>query len=81
MKNKDISQMTDQELLKNDKTLKGIVPALGALLLLLFCSSLFLSFKKGFSALTAVPIALLPILILCIRNQKETKQEILKRNL
>ena len=53
---------------------------LSAVLLFLFCMTLFLSVTKGFTPLLVVPIALLPILILNFNTLNEIKKELTSRN-
>ncbi|WP_316782541.1 redox-active disulfide protein 2 [Pedobacter frigiditerrae] len=81
MSKKSLSELSNEELLKNEKTLKTITSMLAGAILLLFIVNIFLAFKKGFSALSAVPIALLPIVIINFNSLKEMKKEIKARNL
>lgn len=81
MKNKNFTELSNEELLKNEKTLKTITIMLAGAVFILFIINIFLAFKKGFSALTVVPIALLPIVIVNINSLKEVKKEIKSRNL
>jgi tetrahydromethanopterin S-methyltransferase subunit E len=80
MGNNKFSEMSKEELIKNQKTLTGVAYGLGIVLFLAFVVNIFLVFKKGFSALTVVPIALLPVLILNISNLKEIKKELESRD-
>lgn len=81
MKNKRLKELSNEELLKNEKSLKTITGMLAGALLVLLIINIFLAFKKGFSALSVVPIALLPILIVNFGSLKEMKKEIKSRNL
>ena len=81
MKNKKSEEMTNEELLKYEKMVKPITYILGGALALLFGINIFSFFQKGYSALSIIPIALLPILIINLSNLKEIKKEKLKRNL
>lgn len=81
MKNKGLKELSNEELLKNEKSLKTITGMLAGALLVLLIINIFLAFKKGFSALSVVPIALLPILIVNFGSLKEMKKEIKSRNL
>ena len=81
MKNKKLEEMTNEELLKYEKMVKPITYILGGALALLFGINIFSFFHNGYSALSIIPIALLPILIINLSNLKEIKKEKLKRNL
>ncbi|GAA4151772.1 hypothetical protein GCM10022217_05890 [Chryseobacterium ginsenosidimutans] len=78
---KSISEYTNEELINNEKKIKVLTIMLMAAIVLLFLSTIFLTFKKGFSALTVIPIALLPILIININNWNKIKKEKADRNL
>lgn len=78
---KSISEYTDEELVNNEKKIKVLTIMLMVAIVLLFLSTMFLTFKKGFSALTVIPIALLPILIININNWNKLKKEKADRNL
>ncbi|SEV96417.1 hypothetical protein SAMN05421841_0395 [Chryseobacterium wanjuense] len=78
---KSISEYTDEELINNEKKIKILTIMLMTAIVLLFLSTMFLTFKKGFSALTVIPIALLPILIININNWNKLKKEKADRNL
>ncbi|MFS4428461.1 redox-active disulfide protein 2 [Chryseobacterium sp. GVT01B] len=81
MKNKSISEYTNEELISNEKKIKIITIMLGIAILLLFLSNIVLTFKRGFSAMSVIPIALVPILILNINNWNQLKKEKANRNL
>ena len=81
MKKNPITEYTDEELISNEKKIKGITVMLASVTLLLFLVNIFLTFKRGFSALNVIPIALLPILILNINNWNQLKKERTNRNL
>ncbi|MFP3592667.1 redox-active disulfide protein 2 [Chryseobacterium sp. SIMBA_038] len=78
---KPITEYSDEEIISNEKKIKILTIMLMVFLILLFLSTMFLTFKKGFSALTVVPIALLPILIMNINNWNKLKKEKADRNL
>lgn len=79
MKNNKFSEMTTEELIKNQKTLKLVNTIFAVVLFMLFALNIFIVFMKGFSAMNVVPIALLPILFLNINNLKEIKRELESR--
>jgi len=73
--------MTGQELIKYETSVKVITVSLGEMLILLLVSGLYITITKGFSALQAIPLALLPIFITNINNLKALKKEKKARNL
>lgn len=81
MSNKRYAEMSNEELLKSQKSIKTVTAILVGMLLFLFAVNIFLAFKKGFSALNAVPIALLPIVIINVNTLKEIKKELNSRNI
>ncbi|MBB4806533.1 hypothetical protein HNP38_001829 [Chryseobacterium defluvii] len=82
MKGKKIQEMSNEELLKHEKTVKTVTSLLCGALLVLFAATIFLNIvKKEFNPLTAVPIALLPILLININTLNEIKKEKKNRNL
>lgn len=82
MSNKKISEMSNEELLKNEKTIKTVTSLLAGALFFLFAVTVFLNIlKKEFNTLTVVPIAFLPILIININNLKEIKKEKVNRGI
>ncbi|TKC07948.1 redox-active disulfide protein 2 [Pedobacter polaris] len=81
MSKKNLSELSNEELLKSEKSLKTITAMLAGAILVLFIINVFLAFKKGFSAFSVIPIALLPIVIVNLNSLKEMKEEIKSRNL
>ena len=79
MKNENFSDLSTEELLKRQKTIKPLTILLIGTLILLFVLSLFITIKKGFTALLVVPIALSPIAILNLNNLKNIQKEINSR--
>jgi len=57
MKNENLSLQDTESLNKKQKLLKMITAMLGGMLLILLVLAIYISFKKGFSALVVVPIA------------------------
>ncbi|MBC6110220.1 redox-active disulfide protein 2 [Pedobacter fastidiosus] len=76
-----LEELSNEELLKREKMIITVTYTLAGMLLLLFGLGIFLTFKKGFTALTVVPIALLPIVIINFGNIKKIKAERKLRNL
>lgn len=81
MRNKLITEYTDEELLSNEKKLKILTVMLGASMVLLFFATFILMIKKGFTPLMILPICLLPLLIINIINWNGLKKEKLRRKL
>lgn len=81
MKNKALTEYTNEELVSNEKKFKAITIMLGIAILLLFLSNIVITFKRGFSALNVIPLALLPILIVNINNWNQLKKEKANRKL
>lgn len=76
MKNNKFSEMSTEELLKSEKSLKTVTYIFGVALLFLFGLNIFLAVNRGFSASQVIPLALLPILILNLNSLKEIKKEL-----
>ncbi|KFF17180.1 hypothetical protein [Chryseobacterium sp. JM1] len=81
MRNKLITEYTDEELINNEKKLKILTVILGASIILLFSATIVLALSKGFTPLMIFPICLLPLLIVSIINWKGFEKEIKRRNL
>ncbi len=79
MKAKNFTEMSTEKLLEQTKSVKALTGLLAGMLLILFCTGLFLSFNKGFNVFLIIPLALLPILILNINTLKEIKKELNSR--
>jgi Na+-transporting methylmalonyl-CoA/oxaloacetate decarboxylase beta subunit len=80
MKNKKWNELSTDELLKNQKSVKVITYMLSGVLLFLFCMTLFLTVTDGFTPLLVVPIALFPILIMNFNTLNEIKKVLTSRN-
>ncbi|SFN10327.1 hypothetical protein SAMN05421594_1033 [Chryseobacterium oleae] len=81
MRNKLITEYTDEELINNEKKLKILTVILGASIILLFSATIVLTVIKGFTAIMIVPICILPLLIINIINWRGFKKEKERRNL
>ena len=81
MSTKKFTEMSNEELLKSQKTIKTVTSIFAGMLMFLIAINIFLAFKKGFSALNVVPVALLPIFIININTLKEIKKELNSRNI
>jgi len=76
---RNFDEMTTEELIKTQKSLKTVTYLFGVVLLLLFGLNVFLVANKGFSASNVIPIALLPIFILNMNTLREMKKELESR--
>jgi hypothetical protein len=74
MENKKITELSNEDLLNTEKKTKALTSVFAGVLLVLFGITTYMTFTKGFTALGAVPIALLPILIVNIKNLKAMKE-------
>ncbi|KXH85369.1 hypothetical protein [Chryseobacterium kwangjuense] len=81
MKNKLITEYTDEELVSNEKKLRILTIMLGTSMILLFFVTFILTLKKGFTPIITLPICLFPLLIINIINWKKFKKEKERRNL
>lgn len=81
MKNKKPAEMSNDELIKNEKKLKALTLVFAGILIVSFVTILILRMRKDFSPVIATPIALFPLLIVLINNWNELKKEIKSRNL
>ena len=76
-----LGALSNQELLKREKMISAVTYTLAGMLLVLFLLAIILSFAKGFSALTVVPVALMPIVLINLGNIKKIKAERTSRGL
>jgi hypothetical protein len=79
MSKKKFSEMTTEELLKSEKSLKGVTYGFAVVLTFLFIINIYIALHKGFSATQVIPLALVPILILNLNTLKEIKKELKSR--
>lgn len=79
MKNENLGLQDTESLLKKQKLLKMITALLGGMLFVLLVLAIYISFKKGFSALVVVPIALMPIIMLNVISIKNIQKELRSR--
>jgi len=80
MKQVPLSELSLEELLKKEKTLKAASTVLGGMLVLLAAASAYLSYLQGFSVFTVLPVAFLPMFIINLSNLKKIQTEIASRN-
>jgi cobalamin biosynthesis protein CobD/CbiB len=73
------SEMSVEKLQQQAKTIKVATGTLAGMLLVLLVMAIFLSIKKGFSALVVVPFALMPIVVINVNSLKQIKKELESR--
>ncbi|PYF74748.1 hypothetical protein [Pedobacter nutrimenti] len=81
MSNKKPADLSDEELIRNEKRTKVLVVTFVIILTLLFVTVILLIIKKGFTPLIATVIALVAVCIVSMNNWKELKKEIKLRKL
>ena len=81
MKGKKITEFNNTELLREEQKMKALILVFVGVLIVLFVVTILSSLKKGFGALNAVPVALLPLLFVLINNWNALKKEVKSRNL
>lgn len=80
MAKENISELKTEYLIKKRKTILTVTGMLAGMLVVLFVMGIFLSIKKGFSALVVVPFGLLPIVILNYNEVSKINKELTSRN-
>jgi hypothetical protein len=76
MASKKLQDMSREELLRAEKTLKLVTYLLAAVLFCAFVFNVFAAFKKGFSVLMVVPITLLPIVMVNLGTLSRIRKEL-----
>lgn len=69
------TELTNDELIKQEKTMKGLTLTFAGILIVLFGVTLFSMFKKGFSSTVITPVIFLPLLVINLKNWKDLKEE------
>ncbi|WP_131726215.1 hypothetical protein [Chryseobacterium sp. Leaf405] len=80
LKNKPITEYTNEELISNEKKVKTMTIMLAVAMVLMFFTNIFTS-TKGFNAFSIMPMAFIPILVVNINNLNKLKKEIKDRNI
>lgn len=75
------SEMSNEELLKSEKTISSVFYAGIILGILLLGVTIFLTFKKGFTPLMVIPIAMIPMFLANRNSILAIKKEIKERGL
>lgn len=81
MQTNKLKDQSTEDLQKQAKSIRTITYMLSGALLLLFILNIFVTIKKGFSAISAVPVALLPIVIVNVNNLNAIRKELKSREL
>ncbi len=76
MAQKQISEMTTEELNKNLKLMRVAVAVISASIGVMIISAIVSYNKKGFSVFTVLPLMFLPILTMNIANMRKIKTEL-----
>ncbi len=79
MAQKQISEMTTEELNKNLKLMRVAIAVISASIGVMIVSSVVSYSKKGFSVFTILPLMFVPILTMNIANMKKIKAELESR--
>jgi hypothetical protein len=80
MNNKKLTELSNEELLKNEKSIKSITTIFYLVILLLIFSSIYITIKKGFGVFTIFPLFFIPFLFTNRISLKEIQKEINSRN-
>ncbi len=80
MKQVPLSELSQEELLKKEKTLKAASTVLRGMLVVLAAASVYLTYLQGFSVFSVLPVTFLPIFIVNVGNLKKIQAEIASRN-
>ena len=80
MAQKQLSEMTEEELKKNIRMMTVAVAVLATSILIMFISAVYSYTKKGFSITAILPFAFTPIAIINLMNLKKMKTEFASRN-
>ncbi|NCU06057.1 MAG: redox-active disulfide protein 2 [Chitinophagaceae bacterium] len=79
MAQKQISEMTTEELNKNLKLMRIAIAVISASIGVMIVSAIVSYSKKGFSVFTILPLMFIPILTMNIANMKKIKTELQSR--
>ena len=81
MKSEELAKMSNEELLKEEKSLKSVIPFFGGIMIALVIAIIFLIVKNGFTTSSIIPFAIFPLFLSSFNKLKEIKKEIEIRNL
>lgn len=78
---KKLSEMSNEELLKWQKTVKAIVYMMFGFVAVLAVLVTILFVKQGFSPISILPVAMLPVAMLNVYNLSNIKKEVTARGI
>ena len=76
MAQKQLSEMTEEELKKNVKMMTIAVTVIIVSIIIMLISAVYTYTKKGFTATAVLPFAFLPIAIINLMNLKKIRAEL-----
>ena len=79
MAQKQLSEMTTEELNKNLKLMRVAIAVISASIGVMIVSAILNYSKKGFTVFTVLPLMFVPILTMNIANMKKIKAELIAR--
>jgi hypothetical protein len=80
MKSKNLSELSIEELIKQQKTIKTVTSVLAVMLFVLMLLGIWLAFQKpGFLVFIVIPFTLMPLLIFNITSLKKVNTELSSR--
>jgi hypothetical protein len=78
---KDLSELTDEKILKNMKLTKSVLISFSVIFILLLVTCLYITVTKGFGVFSVLPLTFFPILVTNIITHRKMSDEAKKRNL
>lgn len=79
MAQKQLSEMTEEELKKNIRMMTIAVTVIIVSIIIMFISAIYTYTRKGFSVTAILPFAFMPIAIINLMNLKKMKAELNSR--
>ncbi|MGL3000072.1 hypothetical protein [Flavobacterium sp. RSSB_23] len=77
MKSKNLSELSVEELIKQQKTIKTVTSVLAGMLFVLLLLGIWLTFQKpSFLVFIVIPFTLMPLLIFNLTTLKKVKAEL-----
>ena len=76
MAQKQLSEMTDEELKKNMRLMTIAVTVIIVSIIIMFISAVYSYMRKGFSVTAVLPFAFMPVAIINFMNLKKIKAEL-----
>lgn len=76
MAQRQLSEMTEEELQKNVKMMTIAVAVIIVSIIIMLISAVYTYIKKGFTVTAVLPLAFLPIAIVNLTNLKKIKAEL-----